>query len=385
MIGGGIFTTIGPGVAKAGPAIIVSFVLAGLASFFAALCYAELGSIVPVAGSAYTYAYATLGELVAWIIGWDLILEYAVSAAPVASAFSGSIQAALASEWHLQTPAWAQTAHWVQRGPWYQPWTVDLAHTTVDPIAAAFVLVLTIVLVVGIRETAYSNNTLRHREDRGVGGLRRRRLPLVSSRQSRPVRAVRTRHNRPSGPAATGSSRPPPWSSSPTSASTPQPRRPRRRATRKSTSRSAFSARLPSAPSSTAASRWCWSAPCRGSTSIRTPRCLAAVAPLHNAFVDAAITVGVIAGTTSVALDLAVRSEPHLLRDGARRMLPPAIAAVDPRFKTPARMTIVTGLVVALLAFVVPLDALARAGEHRHVQRVHHRLRRRDLAALPAP
>src|ERR1700761_8536698 len=151
MIGGSIFTTIGSGVAKAGPSVIIAFLLAGLASMFAALCYAELGAIVPIAGSAYTYAYATLGQLVAWIIGWDLILEYAVSAAPVASAFSGSVQAVLASEWHLQIPAWAQTAHWVQSGPWYAPWTVDLAHTSVDPIAAAFVLVLTLVLVIGIR------------------------------------------------------------------------------------------------------------------------------------------------------------------------------------------------------------------------------------------
>ena len=104
MIGGGIFTTIGPGVAKAGPAIVIAFLLAGLASLFAALCYAELGAMVPVAGSAYTYAYATLGELVAWIIGWDLILEYAVSAAPVASAFSSSVQAAAHQIWHLDLP-----------------------------------------------------------------------------------------------------------------------------------------------------------------------------------------------------------------------------------------------------------------------------------------
>src|SRR5579864_4372026 len=83
MIGGGIFTTIGPGVKLAGPAIIIAFIVAGLASFFAALAYAELGAMVPIAGSAYTYAYATLGELVAWIIGWDLILEYGISAAPV--------------------------------------------------------------------------------------------------------------------------------------------------------------------------------------------------------------------------------------------------------------------------------------------------------------
>src|SRR5271157_936039 len=118
MIGGGIFTTIGPGVAKAGPAIIIAFLLAGLASFFAALCYAELGAMVPIAGSAYTYAYATLGQAIAWIIGWDLILEYAVSAAPVASAFSASVQTAAHQLWGVALPAWGQTAHWEHTGPW---------------------------------------------------------------------------------------------------------------------------------------------------------------------------------------------------------------------------------------------------------------------------
>ena len=96
MIGGGIFTTIGPGVKLAGPAIIVAFVLAGLAAFFAALCYAELGAMVPIAGSAYTYAYATLGQLVAWLIGFSLLFEYGVSAAPVAQQFSHAFQSVLA-------------------------------------------------------------------------------------------------------------------------------------------------------------------------------------------------------------------------------------------------------------------------------------------------
>src|SRR5665213_3334251 len=140
MIGGGIFTTIGPGVAKAGPAIIIAFLLAGLASFFAALCYAELGSMVPVAGSAYTYAYATLGQLVAWIIGWDLILEYAVSAAPVAAAFSSSVQGAAKSIWHVALPVWAQTAHWEHVGPWWAFWSLDPSKTTVDAIGALFIL-----------------------------------------------------------------------------------------------------------------------------------------------------------------------------------------------------------------------------------------------------
>src|ERR1700733_6645298 len=159
MIGGGIFTTIGPGVAKAGPAIIIAFLLAGLASLFAALCYAELGSIVPIAGSAYTYAYATLGQLVAWIIGWDLILEYAVSAAPVASAFSSAVQGAASALWHVALPAWAQTAHWEHAGPWWAFWSFDPSKTTVDVIGAMFILALSALLVIGIKETATSNNT----------------------------------------------------------------------------------------------------------------------------------------------------------------------------------------------------------------------------------
>src|SRR5258706_14317622 len=84
IIGTGIFVLTGTVAARnAGPAVVLSFVLAGIASIFAALCYAEFASLVPMAGSAYTYGYATLGEFVAWIIGWDLILEYAVVAITV--------------------------------------------------------------------------------------------------------------------------------------------------------------------------------------------------------------------------------------------------------------------------------------------------------------
>src|SRR5690349_13524057 len=89
IIGAGIFVLTGTAAANyAGPAIVYSFILAGLGCLFAGLCYAEFASMIPMAGSAYTYAYATLGELVAWIIGWDLILEYAVGAATVGIAWS---------------------------------------------------------------------------------------------------------------------------------------------------------------------------------------------------------------------------------------------------------------------------------------------------------
>src|SRR5216110_1479411 len=93
IIGTGIFVLTGIAAHdKTGPALMLSFVVAGLASIFAALCYAEFASMVPVAGSAYTYAYATLGELFAWIVGWDLILEYAVGSATVAHGWSHYFQ-----------------------------------------------------------------------------------------------------------------------------------------------------------------------------------------------------------------------------------------------------------------------------------------------------
>src|SRR5882672_5789301 len=90
IIGTGIFVLTGhAAAANAGPAVALSFVVAGIASAFAGLCYAEMASMIPIAGSAYTYAYATMGELVAWIIGWDLILEYLVGAATVSVGWSG--------------------------------------------------------------------------------------------------------------------------------------------------------------------------------------------------------------------------------------------------------------------------------------------------------
>ncbi len=96
IIGAGIFVITGQAAAQfAGPAIVISFVLAGVACAFAGLCYAEFASMIPIAGSAYTYSYATLGELVAWIIGWDLILEYAFGAATVAVGWSGHLRAFL--------------------------------------------------------------------------------------------------------------------------------------------------------------------------------------------------------------------------------------------------------------------------------------------------
>src|SRR5580765_909176 len=97
IIGAGIFVATGAAARNvAGPALMLSYVVAGVTCIFAALCYAEFASMAPVAGSAYTYAYATLGELFAWIIGWDLILEYAVGSATVANGWSGYFQSVVA-------------------------------------------------------------------------------------------------------------------------------------------------------------------------------------------------------------------------------------------------------------------------------------------------
>ena len=110
IIGTGIFVLTGTAAAnQAGPAIVLAYVAAGLACGFAALCYAEFAAMIPISGSAYTYAYATLGEIFAWMIGWDLILEYAVGSMTVAVGWSGYFQRILAG-FGLHLPAWMAAA-----------------------------------------------------------------------------------------------------------------------------------------------------------------------------------------------------------------------------------------------------------------------------------
>lgn len=111
VIGAGIFVLSGLGAKAAGPALMLSFVLSGLGCAFAGLCYAEFAAMIPLAGSAYTYAYATLGELFAWIIGWDLTLEYAMGASTVSSGWSNHFVEFL-SIFHLRFPIWLAYDHW---------------------------------------------------------------------------------------------------------------------------------------------------------------------------------------------------------------------------------------------------------------------------------
>ena len=111
VIGAGIFVLSGLGAHYAGPGLMLSFVLSGLGCTFAALCYAEFAAMIPLAGSAYTYAYATLGELIAWIIGWDLTLEYAMGASTVSSGWSNHFIEFL-NVLHIKMPLWLAYDHW---------------------------------------------------------------------------------------------------------------------------------------------------------------------------------------------------------------------------------------------------------------------------------
>src|SRR5579871_3603311 len=111
VIGAGIFVMAGLGAHRAGPGLMLSFVLCGIGCTFAGLCYAEFAAMIPLAGSAYTYAYATLGELFAWIIGWDLTLEYAMGASTVSSGWSNHFIEFL-KIFGINFPLWLSYDHW---------------------------------------------------------------------------------------------------------------------------------------------------------------------------------------------------------------------------------------------------------------------------------
>jgi len=154
IIGTGIFVLTGVASAtKAGPAITISFVVAGVVSALAALCYAEVSSKIPISGSAYSYTYATLGELIAWIIGWDLILEYALGAATVSIGWAGYFTNIL-SQFGIPIPAqWTNGPHWHLAG---QAGISGYANLP----AAGIILVITALLARGTRESGAVNGAI---------------------------------------------------------------------------------------------------------------------------------------------------------------------------------------------------------------------------------
>src|SRR5271157_5740048 len=153
IIGAGLFSLTGIAAANnAGPAVTLSFVVAAIGCAFAGLCYSEFSTMIPIAGSAYTYSYATMGELLAWVIGWDLVLEYAVGASTVAVSWSGYLRSLLL-DWGIDLdPRWMNS-------PFA---TITLTngqhvHGIVNLPAIFIVVCVSILLIVGIQESARTN------------------------------------------------------------------------------------------------------------------------------------------------------------------------------------------------------------------------------------
>ena len=173
IIGAGIFVLTGAAAAQyAGPGVALSFILAGVGCGFAGLCYAEFASLIPIAGSAYTYGYATLGEIFAWIIGWDLVLEYAFSAATVASGWSGNVVLFLQRLGIPLPPALLDTPGTKMafyNGMWQRenviPSSVDIAalphaNAVFNLFAFLAIVAVTTILVIGIKESANLNSVI---------------------------------------------------------------------------------------------------------------------------------------------------------------------------------------------------------------------------------
>ncbi|BDE06307.1 amino acid transporter [Vulcanimicrobium alpinum] len=361
MIGGGIFTTIGTGVKGAGPAVILSYLLAGVTSFFAALCYAELGAMVPVAGSAYTYAYATLGKLFAWIIGFALIFEYGISAAPVAQQFSAALQDALKPV--IVLPFWAQQSNLVTHGAFWQVWTWDLPHSQVDALGAAFVLGLSLLLSVGIRESATTNNIFVVLKISAlmvfiVAGLALFHPGNLADFVPHGLGAIQ-----PFGGAAEASQ---PIGIIPVAAyvffsyigfdtattTAEECKNPQRDVPLGVIGALAIGTVIYCATAIVLVGAMPWA-----QIPDKNPL-IAALAPLHLPFLNWVITIGILAGTTSVALSSLLGQTRIFFVMARDKMLPPQVAAIHPRFKTPVVTTMITGVAVAILTLIFPLTQL---------------------------
>ena len=362
MIGGGIFTTIGTGVKGAGPAVIISYLLAGVTSFFAALCYAELGAMVPIAGSAYTYAYATLGKLFAWIIGFALIFEYGISAAPVAEQFSAAVQDVLRTV-GIVLPNWAQQSNLIIHGAWWVPSHWDLAHSQGDVLAALFVLGLSALLSVGIRESATTNNIFVVLKIAALIVFIIAGISLVHVSNWFPFNPKGIGTLQPFGGAVEANQ---PYGIIPIAAyvffsyigfdtattTAEECKNPQKDVPMGVIGALAIGTVIYCATALVLVGAVPWQ-----HVPIKNPL-VYALAPLHMPVLSWVITMGVLAGTTSVALS-SLLGQTRIFYVMARdRMLPPFVAAIHPRFKTPVTTTMLTGIAVALLALIVPLNQL---------------------------
>ena len=333
---GGIFPTIGVGAHHAGPAVVLSFVLSGIVCIAVALCYAEFASMVPVAGSAYTYAYATLGEIIAWIIGWDLILEYGISAAPVASSWSAYAQSFLATH-GLQLPSWATIA------------SLNGSHSQIDLLAALIVLAISSLLAIGIKESSRVNIVFVVLQLVAMGVFLIVVTPHVSS--------VNLHPSAPFG-----------WHGILTATAlvffayigfdtvtvaSEEAHNPHRDVPIGILLSLAIGGVLYVALTYVTVGALAFSKLSDGGAMSDAVR-----ASTSSKWLRDIVDFGGVAGNTTVMLTSLlgqVRIFYVMARD---RMLPPAVAQVHRVFRTPARMTMITGVVVAILAAIVPLDKL---------------------------
>ena len=390
IIGAGFFVLTGHAAANyAGPAVVLSFVLGGVVCAFAGLCYAEMASIIPVAGSAYTYAYATMGEFVAWLIGWDLILEYAVGATTVAIGWSSYvvnflgkslgihippeltfsqspgtrmiyIADALADKLHLRARL-ARAGHRPERARPGPGRSLDLPPGHRDHQPAGDAGRRGADGAAGRRHPGVGQRQQRDRRHQGrdrpalhPGGHRLR----IEQELGRPVHPAQQRASSASS-AGAASSAARGWSSSPTSASTLSRPLPRKRRTPNATCRSASSGRSPSAPSCT-----CWAHGDDRRRQLPAARCLRPGRRRdrrdQHALAVGLIKLGTIAGLTSVVLVMLL-SQPRIFfamaKDG---LLPQAVSKIHPRFRTPYLTTIITGPSGMVAAGVMPIHV---AGE----------------------
>ncbi len=351
IIGAGIFVLTGLAARDyAGPSLVLSFVLAGVGCALAGLCYAEFAAMIPVAGSAYTYAYATLGELFAWIIGWDLVLEYAIASCAVAHGWSHYFQAFLALfDVHIP-PALAIDPVSASAEVMAGAWRLGPLPIVFDLPAVVIVLLLTVVLVVGIRESAGLNSL--------IVALKLGVVLFVILAGIRHVDPANWRPFFPNGITGTLSGAAYVFFAyigfDSISTHAEEARNPDRDVPIGILGSLGLCTLLYIAVAAVLTGM------------VPSPR-IDIDAPIAHAFAERGlgaatlvVSLGAVAGITSVLLVMMLSQARILLAMARDGLLPPGLfAAVHPRFRTPHRSTILVGLLVAAVAALLPLKVLA--------------------------